>query len=141
MRLKVVYKLGKCHYIMCHITCMNLSECYFLTITDVTYYLKIWLSASLKTINTTFSSTELDPTCFPRTISLFFYASIISRIRAVRHTAAPLLQLGVLREKKTTNWCFAPAKHLLYPCRGYKDFSQKLTTQWRRRFRTHKVYV
>jgi len=29
----------------------------------------------------------------------------------------------------------------LYPCRGYIDFSQKFTTQWRSRFRPHKVYI
>jgi len=30
---------------------------------------------------------------------------------------------------------------ILYPCRGYYDFSQKFATQWRIRFRPHKVYI
>jgi len=29
----------------------------------------------------------------------------------------------------------------VYPCRGYYDFSQKCATQWRRRFRPHKVHI
>jgi len=31
--------------------------------------------------------------------------------------------------------------YYLYPCRGYIDFSQKFATQWRRRFRPHKVNI
>jgi len=38
-------------------------------------------------------------------------------------------------------WCLG----FLYPCKGYNDFSQKSevrsATQWRRRFRPHKVYI
>jgi len=30
---------------------------------------------------------------------------------------------------------------ILYPCRGYYYSSQKFATQWRRRFRPHKVYM
>jgi len=33
------------------------------------------------------------------------------------------------------------ASVFLYPCRGYNYFSQKFATQWRRRFRPHKVYI
>jgi len=29
----------------------------------------------------------------------------------------------------------------VYPCWGYIDFSQKLATQWRRRFRPWKEYI
>jgi len=66
---------------------MNLLEYYVLV---VIYF--ILLSQNIKC-----SNTDLDPTFFPRTISLFFYASIISRIHSARHKAAPLGRLG--------GWC------------------------------------
>jgi len=58
-------------------------------------------------VNVTFNSTQLDPTFFPRTKYLFFYASIISPICVVRHTPAALRlggksSRGIPREKKTT---------------------------------------
>jgi len=67
---------------------MDILEYYVLTIVTV-----VCLSASLKKIYT-FSSKVLDPVCFPRTVSYFFYASIISRIRSLRHAAEPLGRLG-----------------------------------------------
>jgi len=36
---------------------------------------------------------------------------------------------------------YSSTKTFLYPGRGYIDFSQKFATQWRRRFRPHKVYI
>jgi len=56
----------------------------------------------------------------------------------------PFTFLGNTRAVGNANFripCGCVAYWFLYPCRGYYDFSQKFATQWRRRFRPHKVYI
>jgi len=74
--------------------------------------------------------------------------SLYSKSFTPRITGIPINQISWFIEKNS-NKCLGNVERLnstyvfvfLYPCRGYYDFSQKIATRWRRRFRPHKVYM